>query len=84
MLATDFAIKRIRAYAKEKGWRKSRLATEAGLSDTTLRDFDKEGWNPSVRILREVESVVPETFMPPPPCKRKAKNGNGNGRKRGK
>jgi ribosome-binding protein aMBF1 (putative translation factor) len=77
MLATDFALKRIRAYVDKQGWKKSRLATEAKLHDTTLRDFDKEDWNPSLRILRTVESVVPENFMPPPKCRRKPKNGNG-------
>lgn len=81
MLATDFALKRIRAYVDQQGWKKSRLATEAKLHDTTLRDFDKEGWNPSLRILRTVESIVPKTFMPPHECKSKPKNGNG---KRGK
>ncbi len=60
----DHAIARIRAYARHRGWKKSRLASEAGMQDTTLRDFDKEGWNPTADTLRRLEAIVPPDFMP--------------------
>ena len=64
----DGAIARIRAFAKMKGWKKSRLAAEAGLHDTTLRSFDSPGWNPTAETLRRLEAVVPRDFeaVPPP------------------
>ena len=57
------AIARIRAYADSKGWKKSRLAKEAGMIDTTLRDFDKAEWNPTAETLRRLEAIIPNDFV---------------------
>lgn len=59
-------IQRIRAFAAEKRWRKSRLAKEAGLGDTTLRGFDRPSWNPTARVVEKLSSVVPEGWEPAP------------------
>ena len=61
----DDAICRIRAYAQEKGWTKSRLAQEAGMGDTTLRDFDTLDWNPQADTLRRLEAIIPADFFQP-------------------
>lgn len=62
-LTVDRAISRIRAYAAVRGWRKSRLAAEAGLPDTTLRHFGRPDWNPTLSVLRRLEAVIPSDFM---------------------
>lgn len=56
------ALDRLRAYARSKGWRKSRFAKEAGLSDTVLRDFDKPSWNPRITTVQKLEAIVPKDF----------------------
>jgi ribosome-binding protein aMBF1 (putative translation factor) len=55
-------IDRIRAYASLMGWTKSRLAKEAGLSDTVLRHFDDPTWNPTRATIERIESVIPPDF----------------------
>lgn len=57
-------VARIRAYARNRGWAKSRLAAEAGLQDTTLRHFDEAGWNPTLLTLRKLEAIIPADFEP--------------------
>ena len=61
-IGVDATISRIRAYALFRDWKKSRLATEAGLNDTTLRDFDDPTWNPRAKTLRKLESIIPADF----------------------
>jgi 3,4-dihydroxy 2-butanone 4-phosphate synthase/GTP cyclohydrolase II len=63
-MGIEDAIARVRAYAESKGWRKSRLAKEAGLKDTTLRHFDRPTWNPTADTLRRLEAVIPAEFVP--------------------
>lgn len=45
-----------------RDWSKSRLAMEAGLSDTVLRYFDRSDWNPTVKTIKRIESVIPRDF----------------------
>lgn len=56
-------IARLRAWAKAKGWTKSRFAVAAGLRDTTLRDFHEPTWNPTREILGRLEAVVPDEWQ---------------------
>lgn len=58
----DAAIARIRAFAAAKGWAKSRLAVEAGLSVNALRDFDHDDWNPRIETIRQLERLIPADF----------------------
>lgn len=58
-------IRRIEAFARAKGWVKSRLASEAELNDTTLRNFGQPDWNPTLRIIRQIERIIPEDFDAP-------------------
>jgi len=58
-------IERIRAFARAKGWAKSRLAVEAGMRPTVLRDFDQPDWNPTADTLRRLEAIIPKTFQAP-------------------
>jgi 3,4-dihydroxy 2-butanone 4-phosphate synthase/GTP cyclohydrolase II len=60
--SVEAAIARVRAFAEERGWTKSRLAIEAGMSNTVLRDFDKPDWNPTVETLRRIEAIIPKSF----------------------
>lgn len=69
-------IRRIEAYANAQGWVKSRLAKEAALRDTTLRHFGKPEWNPTLRIIRQIEAIIPAEWKP-------AKPANSNRRGRG-
>jgi hypothetical protein len=62
----DAAIIRIRAFAQANAWGKCRLAVEAGINITTLRNFDKPGWNPTVETLRKIEAIIPADFECPP------------------
>lgn len=61
---SSYALDRLRAYARQKGWKKSRFAKEAGLSDTVLRDFDKPDWNPTIDTVRRLEAIIPVDFQP--------------------
>lgn len=61
----ELSIQRIRSYAKAKGWPPSRLAKEAGMGNTTLRNFHNPDWNPTASILKRLEGVIPDGFMPP-------------------
>ncbi len=56
------SIERIRAFAAARGWTKSRLAREAGMIDTTLRDFHKDSWNPTAETIRRIEAIIPDDF----------------------
>jgi 3,4-dihydroxy 2-butanone 4-phosphate synthase/GTP cyclohydrolase II len=67
MSAIDQAVTRIRAFAAAQGWRKSRLAKEAGMQDTTLRNFDDPDWNPTLETVRRLEALIPADFEPPRP-----------------
>lgn len=56
-------IARLRAWAAENRWSKTRFAAEAGLQDTTLRRFHESDWNPTREILCKLESVVPASWQ---------------------
>lgn len=56
------SVNRIRAYAQEMGWPNYRLAKEAGLVHTVLREFDSENWNPTKKTLERLESIIPAGF----------------------
>ena len=71
-------IARLRAWAAANEWKKSRLAAEAGLPDTTLRNFDSDEWNPTLDTLERLERTIPKTWqvgdpVPEMAAKRKAK-----------
>ena len=61
----DAAIQRIRAYRDHRGWTNNRLATEAKVPESCVRDLDDAGWSPTLRTLRKLEAVVPEQFTGP-------------------
>lgn len=63
-MTVESAIARIRAFAREREWTKTRLAREAGLPDTTLRAFRDPAWNPTADTLRKLEAVIPEGWSP--------------------
>ena len=62
MTYIDLTLRRVRAFAEANGWKKSRLAREAGLCDTVLRHFDTDRWNPTVQTLRAIEAIIPQSF----------------------
>lgn len=62
MRTIDQTIARIRAFAAANGWTKSRLAKEAGINDTTLRNFHEPDWNPTTDTIRELEAIIPQEF----------------------
>lgn len=58
------AINRIKYYAfAEKGWSKNQLAKAAGVSFSAVETInDPETWNPTLKVLRSLEAVVPSSF----------------------
>ncbi len=64
MTSIRHSIERIRAFARARNWTKSRLAREAGMIDTPLRDFHRDDWNPTADTIRRLETVIPEDFEP--------------------
>jgi len=62
--SVDDAISVIKAYARFKGWTRWRLAKEARMHDTTLRDFDSPLWSPTVATLRILYALIPADFDP--------------------
>jgi len=57
-MKVDQSIKRIRAFAAKHNLPKARLAKMAGMHDTRLRFIDDDGWNPTVKTLRGLESAI--------------------------
>lgn len=58
----DQVVQRVRAFAHTEKLSKGRLAVRAGLRDSTLRAFDRADWNPTVKTLRALESIIPPDF----------------------
>lgn len=65
MVFVDLSIKRIREFLRSSGLSKNRLAQEAGLRESTLRNMHRDGWSPSAATLRRLEKAIPHDFMPP-------------------
>jgi ribosome-binding protein aMBF1 (putative translation factor) len=57
-MLTEQAIQRVRTFRSEKGWTLSKLAREAGLRESTIRNMDADDWNPETRTLAKLEAVV--------------------------
>tara|TARA_Y100000310_G_C20557946_1_gene751518 strand:+ start:764 stop:961 length:198 start_codon:yes stop_codon:yes gene_type:complete len=51
-------VHRLRAAAKTHGLSKTSIAKLAGIGDTTLRDFWRSNWNPTLDVLQKVEDAV--------------------------
>jgi transcriptional regulator with XRE-family HTH domain len=66
----DQAIARVRAYAAHRGWTRNKLATEAGVAESTIRDLSEPNWSPTAATLRKLEAIVPAEFEAPPPTSR--------------
>lgn len=58
----DNAIKRIRAFRKEQGLAKFRLAVMAGVPEGCLRNMDKPEWNPTLDTLKAIDAIIPKDF----------------------
>ncbi len=64
-MTVEATIGRLRTFASDRGWTKSRFAREAGLPDTTLRGFHEPHWNPTAETLRKLEAVIPPDWAAP-------------------
>ena len=62
-MSIEHTILRIRRYATEQQWSRTRLAREAGLPHNTLKAFDLQTWNPTADTLRKLESIIPADFQ---------------------
>lgn len=58
-MVTDKLLHRIRAHLASPGITKAGLAKSAGLHPNTLRDADREDWNPTTATLRAIEPLLP-------------------------
>lgn len=65
-MLTDQAIARVRAYRRAMRWSVNRLATEAGMGESTIRRMDDPDWAPTTTILRQLEAVIPAGWKEPP------------------
>ena len=57
-------IKRIKAWVHYLGLSKNQLAHNAGLTESTLRDFHRPGWNPTSITLEKLEAAIPIGLPP--------------------
>lgn len=57
-------ISRIRAYRSAQNWSVLRLAKEAGLAESTIRNIDAPDWNPTLDTMNKLQKVVPEDWSP--------------------
>ncbi|MGL4966135.1 MAG: helix-turn-helix domain-containing protein [Inquilinus sp.] len=57
-MTVDTAIQRVREFRRSQGWALNRLATAAGLRESTIRKLDADDWNPTADTLRALEQVV--------------------------
>jgi hypothetical protein len=58
-MVSDF-IERVRAVLRRDGVTPGGLARKAGLHKNTLYGADRDGWNPTLAVLRALEPVVAE------------------------
>jgi ribosome-binding protein aMBF1 (putative translation factor) len=56
------SIERIRRYRVHKRWSLNRLATEAGLRESSIRKMSEADWNPESKTLAMLEAIIPDTF----------------------
>lgn len=57
-MSIDQAIERVRQFRVAKGWTVNRFAVEAGVTESTLRKIDDDGWNPERKTLLKLEAVM--------------------------
>ena len=60
----DGTLLRIRAWAIHSELNRRLYALAVGFPDTTLRDFWRPEWHPSVPTLRRLESIIPLDWVP--------------------
>lgn len=64
-MLVDQAIARVRAYAAHMRWSRNKLATEAGIAESTIRSFGEPDWSPNADTLRKLEAIIPAEFEVP-------------------
>jgi ribosome-binding protein aMBF1 (putative translation factor) len=57
---TQKAIERVRKFRQRKGWTINKLATRAGVTESTIRMMDEPTWNPEAKTLKKLEGVIAE------------------------
>lgn len=57
-------IGKIRAYASQNNLKAYRIAQIAGISETAVRDFESESWNPLFETLMAIELIMPQGWEP--------------------
>lgn len=62
VMTVNNTISRIIAFAAAQKWSRNRLATEAGLAESTIREIFEPGWNPRLETLLKLEAIVPDDF----------------------
>lgn len=62
LCSTPQLIERLRRFAAAKGWTKTRLAREADINETTLRNFHRPDWNPTLKTIQAIEAIIPADF----------------------
>jgi hypothetical protein len=67
-MITDTLLQRLRSHLASPGVSKSGLAKAAGLHPNSLRDADREDWNPTLATLRALELHLPGLPALPAPA----------------
>lgn len=74
------AIQRIREFRKETGINRHAFAVNADVAEKTVRNIDDDDWNPNLRTLRRLESIIPDDFTPKEKTKHNRRSHNGTRR----
>lgn len=60
----EILIEKIRAYASQNKLKAYIIAQIAGISETAVRDFEQDYWNPRIETLAAIEKIMPHGWEP--------------------
>jgi ribosome-binding protein aMBF1 (putative translation factor) len=81
MKVHEYYLHLLRCYAREKNLSKSKFAQEANLDTKTLKLFWEKDWEPTLKTLKKLEAIIPETFKPQLPSVNHSVNKKQKGKK---
>lgn len=57
-------IIRIKSWVSYLRLSKNKLAGQAGIAESTLREFEHKDWNPTLSTIKKLETAVPKGSPP--------------------
>lgn len=61
----QLTVSRIRAYVAAQNISNRKLAEQAGVAETTVRNINKPDWNPTAETIERLERLIPRSFKLP-------------------